>query len=192
MSVAPGKAVDARDEAGLLDAIEVGSVEAFLELYDRYCDRAYRLAMAICGEDGRAQDAVHEVFIALWRGRRSLRSQPGTLAARLLSTVERRATELTRHAGADADERSSTDRTEVHGLSRALAAEPADPEPAAGLPAMLALLPAPEREVITLAYYGQLSHTEIAVQLGLPPGTVKGRMRLGLHELRRTLERRSA
>lgn len=35
-----------------------------------------------------------------------------------------------------------------------------------------------------LAFYGGLSHTEIAAQLGLPAGTVKGRMRLGLHKLR--------
>jgi RNA polymerase sigma-70 factor (ECF subfamily) len=38
--------------------------------------------------------------------------------------------------------------------------------------------------VIVLAFYGQLSHTEIAAQLGLPTGTVKGRMRLGLQKLR--------
>ena len=48
----------------------------------------------------------------------------------------------------------------------------------------LARLPDAQAEVITLAYYGQLSHTEIAAQLGLPPGTVKGRMRLGLQKLR--------
>lgn len=47
----------------------------------------------------------------------------------------------------------------------------------------LSLLPDTQREVITLAFYGQLTHTEIAVRLGLPAGTVKGRMRLGLKEL---------
>jgi RNA polymerase sigma factor (sigma-70 family) len=48
----------------------------------------------------------------------------------------------------------------------------------------LARLPDAQAEVITLAYYGQLSHAEIAAQLGLPSGTVKGRMRLGLKKLR--------
>jgi RNA polymerase sigma-70 factor (ECF subfamily) len=52
------------------------------------------------------------------------------------------------------------------------------------LPTMLARLPEAEREVITLAYYGRLTHTEIAAQLSLPSGTVKGRLRRGLQKLR--------
>jgi RNA polymerase sigma-70 factor (ECF subfamily) len=46
--------------------------------------------------------------------------------------------------------------------------------------------------VITLAFYGQLSHTEIANQLGLASGTVKGRMRLGLEKLRASIEQTAA
>jgi RNA polymerase sigma-70 factor (ECF subfamily) len=49
---------------------------------------------------------------------------------------------------------------------------------------LLGRLPDAQREVITLAFYGGLSHTEIAQQLDLPEGTVKGRMRLGLRKLR--------
>ena len=52
------------------------------------------------------------------------------------------------------------------------------------LRAFLADLPLPQREVVALAYFGQLSHSEIAQQLTLPIGTVKGRMRLGLTNLR--------
>ena len=46
----------------------------------------------------------------------------------------------------------------------------------------------PQAQVIVLAYYGGLSHAEIAALLALPPGTVKGRMRLGLQKLRDQLE----
>jgi RNA polymerase sigma-70 factor (ECF subfamily) len=46
----------------------------------------------------------------------------------------------------------------------------------------------PNQEVITLAFYGQLTYTEIAEQLDLPTGTVKGRMRLGMHKLRAKIE----
>jgi RNA polymerase sigma-70 factor (ECF subfamily) len=64
-------------------------------------------------------------------------------------------------------------------------------ERAEHLRTLLHRVPDTQREVITLAFYGQLSHTEIAEQLGLPAGTVKGRMRLGMHKLRANLEPRS-
>jgi RNA polymerase sigma factor (sigma-70 family) len=56
------------------------------------------------------------------------------------------------------------------------------------LNASVAMLPDTQSEVIKLAYFGQLSHTEIAAQLGLPNGTVKERMRLGLQKLRADVE----
>lgn len=53
----------------------------------------------------------------------------------------------------------------------------------------LARLPAAQAEVITLAYFGEMTHTEIAEELDLPAGTVKGRIRLGMEKLRRDLRR---
>jgi DNA-directed RNA polymerase specialized sigma24 family protein len=52
----------------------------------------------------------------------------------------------------------------------------------------LARLPDAQAQVISLAYYGELTHSEIAVRLSLPPGTVKGRMRLGMQKLRAQFE----
>ena len=60
---------------------------------------------------------------------------------------------------------------------------------ARGLQGLLAKLPDAQLEVITLAFYGQLTHTEIAEHLQLPAGTVKGRMRLGLQRLRGDIDR---
>ncbi len=48
-------------------------------------------------------------------------------------------------------------------------------------------LPADQRQVIELAYFGGFTHSQIAEMLELPPGTVKGRMRLGLTKMRSTL-----
>ena len=61
---------------------------------------------------------------------------------------------------------------------------PAVPRPGFAYAARLAQLPDVQQEVITLAFYGQLTHAEIADRLDLPHGTVKGRMRLGLEKLR--------
>jgi len=83
--------------------------EAFAALYDRHCARAYRVARSVCGDAGRAEDAVQEGFLS-------------------------------------------------------------------------------QAAVITLAFLGELTHTEIAAQLALPEGTVKGRMRLGLKKLRMQMD----
>lgn len=53
--------------------------------------------------------------------------------------------------------------------------------------ALLLGLPAAQREAIALAYFGGLTHTEIATRLQLPTGTVKGRIRLGLQKVRADL-----
>jgi RNA polymerase sigma-70 factor (ECF subfamily) len=69
-----------------------------------------------------------------------------------------------------------------------VAREVADRVDAGDLKAVLTRLPGARREVIVLAFYGELTHTEIAAQLVVPIGTVKGRMRLGLRKIRRQLE----
>lgn len=51
-------------------------------------------------------------------------------------------------------------------------------------------IPDAQREIISLAFYGRLSHMEIAAVLDLPARTIKGRMRVGLHELREGIDRR--
>ena len=54
----------------------------------------------------------------------------------------------------------------------------------------MAALPEAQRRTLELAYFGGLTHVEIALQMGVPLGTVKGRMRIGLERLRRYLEAR--
>jgi RNA polymerase sigma-70 factor (ECF subfamily) len=167
----------------LMARVTAGSVEAFAEIYDRYCDRAYRVARSVCRDDGRAEDAVQDAFLTVWRSSGSYRPERGTVGAWLLTVVRYRAIDLARRNGGHERRRASEE-----GL--ATLAGPADPseevirgDGAARLRRSLAELPDAQREVITLAFFGQLSHVEIATQLGLPPGTVKGRMRLGLQKL---------
>lgn len=169
--------------------VSAESVEAFGELYDRYCDRAYRVAHSVCGNDGRAQDAVQDAFLSVWRTPASYQSQRGTVAAWLLATVRFRAIDLMRINGKHLARRADDDPLEAHPAPDDLAEAVFHRDETDRLRTNLAMLPDAQQEVITLAYYGQLSHTEIAAHLGLPAGTVKGRMRLGLQELRDALER---
>jgi RNA polymerase sigma-70 factor, ECF subfamily len=175
-----------------MSEIAAGSVEAFADLYHRYCDQAYRIALSVCRDDSRADDAVQDGFVSAWKSCRSYRRRQGTVSAWLLTVVRHRAIDLMRR-----DQKHDIHRTGEDELTH-LPARDDVPEMAINrdaahrLHASLALLPDAQQEVIALAFYGELSHTEIAVQLGLPAGTIKGRMRLGLQKLRGEIEATAA
>lgn len=113
----------------------------------------------------------------------SYHAQRGTVAASLLTVVRYRAIDLERQHAKHATRRASDDQLRDHPASDDVSQQVINREVAERLHASLALLPDAQQEVITLAFYGQLTHTEIATQLGIPPGTVKGRMRLSLRKL---------
>jgi RNA polymerase sigma-70 factor (ECF subfamily) len=183
---------DASDDSRLMSEIDAGSIEAFAELYDRFCNRSYAVAFSVCRDDGRAQDAVQEAFLSLWRCPSGYRPERGTVAAWLLTVVRYRAIDLARlhgnHAARWANEEELSHRPALDDVSETVI----QLDSAEHLRRSLVTLSAEQREVITLAYYGQLSHAEIATQLGIPAGTVKGRMRLGLQKLRATTDRAAA
>lgn len=182
-------AVVALDDAALMTQIESGDTDAFEELYDRYGARAYRVARSVCRDHGRAEDAVQEAFASVWRGRAAYLPRRGTVAAWLLSVVRYRTIDVVRRDANHAKHRAGEDMIQSH---RAPGENMADcvvtRADAERLCALLQRLPDAQREVIVLAYYGELTHTEIAAELGLPTGTVKGRMRLGLQKLRADIE----
>jgi RNA polymerase sigma-70 factor (ECF subfamily) len=172
------------DDTGLMAEVRVGNVEAFGELFDRFGARAYRVAFAVCRDEDVAQDAVQDAFLSLWKGRETYDARRGSVAAWVLIGVRHRAIDITRRTS-----RHTAHRADEEGLEEPVATD--DPsqtvirrDDTRRLLDALVQLPDAQREVITLAYYGQLSHIEIATRLGVPPGTVKGRMRLGLERLR--------
>ena len=163
--------------------VSAGSAGSFVDLYDRYYQRACRVARAVCGDDSRAQEAVQEGFLSVWTGRGSYRPQQGTVAAWLLTVVRNRAIDIARSNHAHASRRAGDDQlTELSSVDDLLETV-VDRDVAQSMKISLAMLPDAQAEVITLAYYGELSTSEIAAHLRLPVGTVKGRMRLGLQRL---------
>jgi RNA polymerase sigma-70 factor (ECF subfamily) len=173
----------------LMAGVRAGSVEAFAEIYDRYRDRAYRVARSVCREDGRAEDAVQEAFLTVWRSSGSYRPERGSVSAWLLTMVRYRAIDLARRNGSHERRRASEEQLATLPGPDDPSEEAVSRDDAARLRASLENLPDAQQEVITLAFFGQLSHVEIATQLGLPPGTVKGRMRLGMQKLSADVKR---
>jgi RNA polymerase sigma-70 factor (ECF subfamily) len=180
------------DDSRLISEIDAGNAAALAELYDRYCHRAYAVAFSVCRDEGRAQDAVQEAFLSLWKTPSGYHPQQGTVAAWLLTVVRYRAIDLVRrdgnHAARWVSDDQLSDRPGLDDVSETVVQQ----DRAEHLHRSLVMLSDEQREVITLAYYGQLSHTEIAAQLGIPSGTVKGRMRLGLQKLRTTTNQAAA
>ena len=184
-------ALAAADEGELIQQVALGSTGSFEELYERYHGRAYRLARSVCGDDGRAEEAVQEAFVSIWRSAATYEMSRGAVAGWLLTVVHRRALDVVRNNMRHVNRRADADGVELHAVS-GVADRVVDRDDATRLSDRLVRLPDAQREVIALAFYGQLTHTEIATQLQLPEGTVKGRMRLGLQKLRMDIERVAA
>jgi RNA polymerase sigma-70 factor (ECF subfamily) len=162
---------------------------AFAELYGRHADDARRIAGGICHDLGGAEEAVQDGFFSIWKSRADYQPQRGRFKVWSMRIVRNRAIDSFRVAESRPGLPCRTDT--VAGVDSA-------PIDAVCLPLNIVIarfermrmfealrrLPDRQAEVILLSFYGDLSLSEIAVRLGIPAGTVKGRMRLGLEKLR--------
>ncbi len=173
----------------LLARISKGEAEALGLLYDRYNRLAIGVAYRVLGEHGAAEDTVQEAFMAVWRRVDSFDATRGTARSWLLTIVRNGAIDRRRgrHARAYNDStledvafKLATDTEETFDLV-------ASSVEAERVREALQTLPTDQREAIELAYFGGLTHQEIAERTGTPLGTIKGRMRLGLHKMRANL-----
>ena len=159
---------------------------AFEVLYDRHGGAAYSLAYRIVGDRTAAEDVTQEAFLSIWRSNARFDRARGSVRSWVLSVVRNRAIDALRRGGTQApkldhdddsmlEARPAAERTEDEALRRETSRE---------LRGALGQLPEDQSQVIQLAYFGGFSHSEIAEMLGMPLGTVKGRMRLGLEKIR--------
>lgn len=164
-------------------------IDAFGHLYDRHAGRAFAVASVVCRDSHRAEEAVQDGFLSIWRGRQQYSNEKGSFQAWSMRIVRHAAISTLRHEMAIKRPRCGEQRVDaVDTRSPELVDGVVAAGEAEALRSCLAQLPDAQAEVITLAFFGQLSHREIATRLDLPPGTVKGRMRLGLEKLRAQLE----
>jgi RNA polymerase sigma-70 factor (ECF subfamily) len=185
MAVRREKAERLADEE-LMPLIGSKDPEAFAVFYDRHGGVAYSLAYRIVGEPGAAEDVTQEAFISVWRSGARFDRARGSVRSWMLSIVRNRAIDSLR-AGAGKAPKLTFDDDAV--LEQRPAAELTEEEAmqhetASEVRGALGQLPGDQSKVIELAYYGGFSQSEIAEMLGVPLGTVKGRMRLGMEKIR--------
>jgi RNA polymerase sigma-70 factor, ECF subfamily len=169
----------------LMALIRDGEPRAFEVIFDRHSGAAFSLAYRMCGHRTTAEDVVQEAFLSLWRSGARYDRRRGSVRNWVLGVVHNRAIDAFRR-GAVRDSRDVSDEGIVERLpaSEQTDVEVARRDEAEHVRGALGELPAEQRKVIELAYFGGFTHTQISEMLELPPGTVKGRMRLGLTKMR--------
>lgn len=175
-------------DANLDAEFSSGGEATLARAYRRYERLVNTVAVRSLGDVHEAADVTQHVFIAAWQSRERYRPSSGGLAGWLLG--------ITRHKVADARAARKRERTIVDAAGRMypeLDASPADAMPTGVvdrvvLTAELDRLGEPQRRIVTLAFYGGLSHAEIAESMQLPLGTVKSHIRRSLTQLRDRLE----
>ena len=162
----------------LLRRVGERDTTAFEALYRRYARSVLGLALRRLGDRGRAEDAVQETFVAMWRAAASYRPERGAAAPWLFAVARNSISDrgrARREPPAEVpDEPSSEAGPDEQAEQGWLAFR---------VHSALAALPDQERELIELAYWSGLSQTEIANLVGIPLGTVKTRTRSALARL---------
>jgi len=185
MAVEREKAERLADEE-LMPLIGTKDPEAFAVFYDRHGGVAYSLAYRIVGDRGAAEDVTQEAFISVWRSGARYDRAKGSVRSWMLSIVRNRGIDVLRSRAGKApklsfdddeilEQRPAEELTEEEAMRRETASE---------VRGALGSLPDEQAKVLQLAYFGGFSQSEISRMLGVPLGTVKGRMRLGLEKIR--------
>ncbi len=162
------------DEGALAASFAAHDEGALEEAYRRYAAGLVAAARQVLGSDADARDCVHDSLVRVWAKPGAYRVERGSLRAFLIVCVRNEA--ISRRRGATRQvARERTTRDDVAGevdIAERLAVRDA-----------LVVLPREQRDVIELAYWGDLSQSEIAARLGVPLGTIKSRAALGLRKL---------
>lgn len=171
----------------LLRRMHHGDESALEALYARYGGLVYTLALRIVGDPDLAREVLQDAFLRSWNGRETYDPLRGRVAWWLMGIARNRAIDLLRSRTHQARlrERDAPSALMAAGDAGANALD------ALGLRRAvtnaLAGLPAAQREAIELAYYGGMTQSEIARELGQPLGTIKSRMREAMERLRMLL-----
>ncbi len=184
--VPAGAAEPDDDEVGRRFA--AGDEQALAWAYERYAARVHGMAVRAFGPGPDAEDVTQQVFVSAWTGRAGFRPEQGPLPAWL--------TGVCRHKIADTWARRDKQRRATEAAIADAQSGPvrgSAPVDAAVADRVLLLgeldrLGQPQRGIIELAFFADLTHTQIAERTGLPLGTVKSHIRRTLERLRDRLE----
>ncbi|MFJ9779133.1 RNA polymerase sigma factor [Amycolatopsis sp. NPDC101161] len=164
-----------------------GEPETLRAVFDRHGPAVQRLARVSLRDPADVDDVVQATFVSAWSGRHTYDPAKAGLPAWLLGIARRRIVDLLRARGRQ--QRDSAAAAAVAPVGEAVAESPERVLDRLVIADELTRLPDPQREVLRLAFYADLTHTQIAERTGLPLGTVKSHLRRGMQSLRSQLDR---
>ncbi len=177
----------------LINQIGLGDEAAMKRLYDLTSPRLYGLALRVVRKPEWAEDVLQEAYLSVWRSAIDFRNTLSPPLAWMGLIVRSRALDLLRRRATD---RSHLTQELDEFLEETLEGPSPNPQDiqqnsqvAKALHQCLSGLEHKQREVVSLAYLRDLSHSELAQQLSLPLGTVKTWIRRGLDQLRHCMTR---
>jgi RNA polymerase sigma-70 factor (ECF subfamily) len=179
MEKSPAPRADAGDEMRLVARVRAGDQQALAELYDRYSNVVYAVALRVLQDASAAEDVLQDIFLQLWRNPDAFDASRGSLTAWLAVISRHRSIDRLRKRRPETDIEDCViaggldlrDETE-----RSLLIEK--------VRGALSVMNPEQRQAMELAFFQGLTHTEIAEKTGEPLGTIKTRIRSGLQQLR--------
>ncbi|WP_322411626.1 ECF RNA polymerase sigma factor SigK [Microbacterium invictum] len=168
----------------LLQRVAQGDREAFTRLYDMLSSRVFGLILRVLVDRSQSEEVLQEVFLEIWQSASRFAPNKGQGRTWVLTIAHRRAVDRVRSSQSSADRDIRVGYRDL-GVAHDTVAEHVELRlEAEKVNRALDALPVPQREALTLAYFGGYSQSEIAALVGAPLGTIKTRMRDGLSRLR--------
>ena len=171
-----------------VQGLATGDAGALASLYDESCSLVYGIALRILRNEADAEEITSDVYSQVWRCASTFDSSRGSVNAWLTTVARTRSIDRLRS-------RARSSRVERLDSVFDLASSSDTPEQASWLGQQrtkvreaLRSLSAEQRQVIELAYFSGMSHSELAIAVGQPLGTVKTRIRLAMTKLRERLQ----
>lgn len=178
----------------LLANIAAGDAKSLRQLFDRYAPLMLAVARRILRSEHDAEEVVNDVFLEIWRRPQRFVLERGAPRTYLLLVTRSRAIDRLRALKTRGSEQTVSDAMPSTSATAALDSDPVESaqrkEARTVVRGMLEDLSPEMREAVTLSFVDGLTHQEIAERTNQPLGTVKGRVRRGLIQLRENLRHR--
>ncbi|GAA4374416.1 RNA polymerase sigma factor [Paeniglutamicibacter cryotolerans] len=177
--------MDPEDVEALGRSFAAGEPEAMRTTYQRFAPLVFTLALRAAQNRQDAEDIAQQVFVAAWRSRSSFDAERGALGTWLVGITRNKIHDLYEQRNRSRRNESAVaeaaqgealpPNTESHVLDRVLVLD------------ALGRLGSPQREILHLAFYGDMTHASIAERMNLPLGTVKSHINRSLKKLREAM-----